>query len=131
MNVIIDTNILLFILFDEKKLSKREIAVIEDENNQIIISSISLFEISLKFSINKLKLNNITPDRIPDLLIRSGYDIENIDYITFSTFYKLPTEYHKDPFDRLLIWESIRKGYFILTKDNEFINYEKYGLKIL
>jgi PIN domain nuclease of toxin-antitoxin system len=131
MKVLIDTNILLFILFDDTKLSKKELKIITDENNEIIVSSISLFEISLKYSINKLELKNITPDKIPDLLTKNGYAIENIDYTTFSSYYKLPSEFHKDPFDRLIIWESIRKNFNLLSKDGEFKNYEKYGLKLL
>ncbi len=131
MKILIDTNILLFILFDDAKLSKKEIEIISDDNNEIIVSSISLFEISLKYSINKLELNNITPDKIPDLLISNGYMIEDIDYITYSSYYKLPSEFHKDPFDRLLIWEAIRKEYNLLSKDRAFVNYEKYGLKLL
>ncbi len=131
MKVLIDTNILLYILFDDLKLSKNEIEIISDDNNEIIVSSISLFEISLKYSINKLELNNIKPDKIPDLLIRNGYIIEDIDYITYSSYYKLQAEFHKDPFDRLLIWEAIRKEYNLLSKDRAFVNYEKYGLKLL
>jgi len=131
MKVLIDTNILLYILFDDLKLSKNEIEIISDDNNEIIVSSITLFEISLKYSINKLELNNIKPDKIPDLLIRNGYIIEDIDYITYSSYYKLQAEFHKDPFDRLLIWEAIRKEYNLLSKDRAFVNYEKYGLKLL
>ena len=131
MKIFIDTNILLYILFDDSKLSAREIEILQDESNEVIVSSISLFEISLKYSINKLQLNNVTPEKIPDLLLKSGYSIEDIDYVTFSTYYKLPTETHKDPFDRILIWESIRKGYYLLSKDSEFHRYEKYGLKII
>ncbi len=131
MKIIIDTNILLFVLFDDSRLSVREKEVIENTSNEIIISSISLFEISLKYSINKLKLEKITPDKLPDILIKSGYYIEDIDYITFSTYYKLPAGIHKDPFDRILIWEAIRKGYHLLSKDRESQNYEKYGLKVV
>jgi PIN domain nuclease of toxin-antitoxin system len=131
MKVMIDTNILLFVLFDDSNLTKHETEILEDPANEIIVSSISLFEISLKYSINKLHLHNITPEKLPDVLHKSGYIIENIDYMTFSTYYKLPANIHKDPFDRLLIWEAIRKGYSLLSRDSEFRQYEKYGLKII
>ena len=131
MKVLIDTNILLYILFDDSKLTSKELEIIHNEDNEIIISSISLFEISLKYSIKKLKLNNLTPDKIPDLLLKNGYSIEDIDYTTYSSYYKLPSDYHKDPFDRLLIWEAINKKYNLLSKDNAFISYEKYGLKLI
>ena len=109
MKVLIDTNILLWILFDGDELN-----IINDEEIEIIVSSISLFEISLKYSLNKLELKNITPYKIPELLLDNGYEIDNIDYKSFSTFYKLPNEIHKDPFDRLIIWESIIKQYYLL-----------------
>ncbi len=131
MKILIDTNILLYIIFNDDKLTKKELELINHENNDIIISSISLFEISLKYSINKLKLHNIKPDDIPEILFNYGYIIENIDYNLFSTFYKLPKNIHKDPFDRLLIWEAINKKYYLLSKDIEFENYKKYGLKII
>ena len=109
MKVLIDKNILLWILFDGDELN-----IINDEEIEIIVSSISLFEISLKYLLNKLELKNITPYKIPELLLDNGYEIDNIDYKSFSTFYKLPNEIHKDPFDRLIIWESIIKQYYLL-----------------
>lgn len=45
MNVLIDTNILLYLLFDDSQLTKREIDIVTDTENEIIISGISLFEI--------------------------------------------------------------------------------------
>jgi len=78
MKILLDTNIVLWILFDGLKLKKNEIQLIDDENNDIIVSNISFFEISLKYAINKLELENITPDRIPDILISNGYLIEEL-----------------------------------------------------
>jgi PIN domain nuclease of toxin-antitoxin system len=132
MNILIDTNIIFWILFDSKSLNKKEKLIIEDNTNQIIVSSISIFEISLKYSINKLELENITPDEIPDLLKNEGYVIEDVSYDSFSSFYKLPfLEEHKDPFDRILIWEAIRKKYSLLSRDEKFQYYKKCGLNLV
>jgi PIN domain nuclease of toxin-antitoxin system len=131
MKILIDTNILLMILFEDEKLSKNELKVINDEANEIFVTSISIFEISLKYSIGKLKLKNVTPDVIPEIIEKNGYNLEDTNYKTFSTFYKLPKNNHKDPFDRLIIWEAIQKNYHLLSRDGEFINYEKYGLKLI
>jgi len=132
MNILIDTNIILWILFDSKSLNEKEKLIIEDENNQIIVSSISIFEISLKYSIKKLELESITPDEIPDLLKNEGYVIEDAGYDSFSTFYKLPfLEEHKDPFDRIIIWEAIRKKYFLMSRDEKFKQYKNIGLKLV
>ena len=130
MKIVLDTQFILWILFDSGRLSKREKEIIYDENNQIICSSISLFEISLKYSIGKLVLNNITPDKIPDLLVGNGYIIKDTTHDTFSSFYKLPRDIHKDPFDRILVWESIKNGFHLMTRDKKIMEYEKWGLKL-
>lgn len=46
------------------------------------------------------------------------------------SFYKLPIE-HKDPFDRIMIWQSIKSDYYFLSVDTQVVKYKKYGLKIL
>lgn len=131
MKILVDTNVLLWILFDDSKLSKKDLSYINNENNEIILSSISLFEISLKYSLGKIKLFGVKPDDIPFLLLENGYLIENPDYKLFSSFYKLPTKTHKDPFDRLIIWEAINKNYYLLSRDSKFSEYVPFGLKLL
>lgn len=46
------------------------------------------------------------------------------------SFYQLPIE-HKDPFDRLLIWQSIQQKMVFLSNDSNNKFYEKYGLNHL
>ena len=131
MNIIIDTHILLDVLFQREKLTKKDLFYILDENNEVFISGISLFEISLKYSLGKLELKNTRPDEIPASIIENGYQIEISDSEIFSTFYKLEKTKHKDPFDRLIIWHAIRRNYYLLSHDSEFPQYRKYGLKLL
>jgi len=48
------------------------------------------------------------------------------------TFHKLPLKKeHKDPFDRMLIWQSITNKMTLISKDEEFDQYLKEGLKII
>ncbi len=53
--------------------------------------------------------------------------LENEDLVSF---YKLPTE-HRDPFDRLMIWQCIRSDTVFASVDGKLPEYRKYGLKIL
>ena len=131
MKVLIDTQIILWILFDSKKLSSTEKKILVSDNNQIICSSISLFEISLKYAIGKLKLKSVTPEKLPNLLIKNGYLIKDVNYDIFSTFYKLPSKIHKDPFDRIIIWEAIKNNFSLMTRDKEIKKYEKFGLSLV
>jgi PIN domain nuclease of toxin-antitoxin system len=131
MKVLVDTNILLWILFDESKLKSNELKIINNSENEIILSGISFLEISLKYSLNKLELNNIKPDEIPDIMLANGYEIEDIDFMNFASLYKLASSTHKDPFDRLIIWEAIRKDYYLMSRDSEFKEYLEHGLKLI
>ena len=131
MNILIDTQILLLILFKGSELTSKEIEIIKDDKNEIICSSISLFEISLKYSIGKLKLKKITPDHIPALLLKSGYTIKDVNHQTFSSFFKLPLKEHKDPFDRILIWEAIENNWHLMSRDKWMKEYRHHGLKLV
>jgi PIN domain nuclease of toxin-antitoxin system len=48
------------------------------------------------------------------------------------TFHELPLkENHKDPFDRMLIWQAITNDMILLSKDTLIKQYEKNGLRII
>jgi PIN domain nuclease of toxin-antitoxin system len=49
-----------------------------------------------------------------------------------ATYYQLPQkEDHKDPFDRLLIWQAIANGYTLITHDSKIEQYRSDGLQII
>ena len=53
--------------------------------------------------------------------------ISNEDLLTS---YRLP-RLHKDPFDRLLIWQAIRNGFIFISADSSMESYRAEGLKVL
>lgn len=131
MKILLDTHYLLWILFDSKKLNSYDKNVIQDKKNEIIFSSISFLEISIKYSLQKLDLINAEPDKLPELVLKNGYSIEEPNVILFASLYKLPNLEHRDPFDRLLIWEAINRNYYFLSRDSQISEYQNYGLKLL
>jgi PIN domain nuclease of toxin-antitoxin system len=48
-----------------------------------------------------------------------------------ASYYHLPQISHKDPFDRMLIWQAIREKMVLITKDSKLAAYKDYGLEIL
>ena len=131
MNYLIDTHVLLWSLFDTSKLSKKVYSILSDIENEIFVSSITFWEISLKYSIGKLSLENILPDELPGYTVKAGYKILNPDEKITSSFYKLANYEHGDPFDKLLIWQEICEDYVMISKDSKFKQYEKHGLRIV
>jgi PIN domain nuclease of toxin-antitoxin system len=54
-------------------------------------------------------------------------DLKEMETITF---HELPLkENHKDPFDRMLVWQAITNGMALLSRDNSLKQYEENGLK--
>ena len=96
-----------------------------------MVSGISLWEISLKYSLGKLELFGTNPDEIYQKIPESGFDIIPVENDILSSYYKLPKkEDHKDPFDRLLIWQAINNDFILITIDKTIEKYMKDGLKI-
>jgi PIN domain nuclease of toxin-antitoxin system len=130
MNYLLDTQILLWTFLETKKLSKKTKSILIDENNLIYYSPISLWEISIKYGLKKLFLKGGTPDDFFLELTNSFLHCKMMDASDLITNYKLPV-YHKDPFDRFLIWEAIRNDFILLSVDTQMELYKKDGLKII
>ena len=130
MNYLVDTHVLLWSFLETKKLSKNIKSVLLDENNDIYYSPISLWEISIKYGLKKLHLNGGTPEDFFTELSRSYYHCKALEPLDLITNYNLPV-YHKDPFDRFLIWEAIRNGFILISADENIELYKNEGLRIL
>lgn len=129
MQYLIDTHILLFSIIKPSSLPGNIKTEIEKEDNQIFVSSISLWEISLKYSLGKLKLKGFLPEDLIEIILKTGFDIITPTPEIFATFHKLP-KLTKDPFDRMLIWQAINNNLTFITVDKELKTYKKFGLKI-
>jgi PIN domain nuclease of toxin-antitoxin system len=86
---------------------------------------------SLKASIGKLELVGFSPEDLPDACIQMGFDIAPLSQEESSSYHKLRATYHKDPFDRMLIWQSICNECILISADNQVKKYTSEGLKIL
>ncbi|CAA6803798.1 MAG: PilT protein domain protein [uncultured Campylobacterales bacterium] len=132
MNYIIDTHILIWLLFDHKKISKEKLEILKNPKNKIFITSISFWEISIKYALKKIELNGIYPEDLSKKCIQMGLRILDIDVNSMSSYYKLPKfDNHKDPFDRLIIKCAIDKNYILVSNDSKFKDYKDFGLKLL
>jgi PIN domain nuclease of toxin-antitoxin system len=130
MNYLVDTHILIWSFTEPDKLSKKVQTTLLDEENTIFYSQYSLWEISLKYSLNKLQLLQKTPEQFFEVLEDSFFISKPIDNIELVTFYKLPIE-HKDPFDRAIIWQAIVNDLILISSDSKLDLYKKYGLKLI
>ncbi len=131
MTYLLDTHTLLWTLFEDEKLSAKAREVISDADNEIYVSVISYWEISLKFALGKLELKGITPDELPEKAKEIAIETMDLSENDAITFYKLPRLKHKDPFDRLIIWQAICRDIPLISKDKNMADYQQFGLETL
>jgi PIN domain nuclease of toxin-antitoxin system len=131
MKYIIDTHIFMWSLFSPEKISPRVCEIISDPGNRIYVSTITFWEISLKFSIKKLELEGVTPDELPEFASKLSFELLSLSAEDAASFYHLPKITHKDPFDRMLIWQAIREKMVLISKDSKIAAYQDFGLKVL
>ncbi|MBA4393010.1 MAG: PIN domain nuclease [Desulfobacca sp.] len=131
MNVLIDTHTFLWSVFDPDRLGKKARTVLKDPNNSIWISVVSFWEISIKYAAGKIELINVLPEAFPDIAQKMQFEILALSSREAATAYKMPKLGHKDPFDRLIIWQAIQQKMPLISKDKQIIAYEELGLKVI
>jgi PIN domain nuclease of toxin-antitoxin system len=131
MNYLLDTHTLIWTISDRSKLSQTARRVLDDTDNSIFVSSISFWEIAVKFSIGKLEINGILPEELPELTLKTGFQFISLSPEESASYHMLPITGHKDIFDRMLVWQAIRGNLIFVTKDDRIGQYQNKGLKIL
>jgi PIN domain nuclease of toxin-antitoxin system len=129
MNILLNTHIFLWSLFTPDKLSQAVIREIKSPNNDVAVSVVTFWEISLKYALGKLELIGVNPEELPDFATQMNLEILPITAAEASTFHKLPRLSHKDPFDRIIIWQAIQRKMALMSKDRDFKAYHKFGLR--
>ena len=130
MNFLIDTHTFLWYLMKPENLSASARKLISDSTNEIHISYVSFWELSLKYSLGKLELYDIKPEDFPKLSVRFDLKRIAISENDVTTFHQLLPALHKDPFDRMIAWQAITRNLTLLSKDHRLKVYEAVGLRI-
>jgi PIN domain nuclease of toxin-antitoxin system len=126
MEYLIDTHILLWYL-DGNIALPEEIANLLDSSKRIIVSTVSLWELTIKASLNKIELSNSLEQIQQELDSNRKFEILNISFAHLNTLSGLP-HYHRDPFDRLLIAQAISENLAIISADRHF---EAYPIEVI
>jgi PIN domain nuclease of toxin-antitoxin system len=132
MIFLIDTHAFIWSILEPKNLSKKVKEIILDKNSEICVSTVSFWEISLKTRIKKFSFESISVNDFPKYARDMDFTIIEMKEQEAVTFHELPLkENHKDPFDRMLIWQSIIKNMIMISKDSSFEQYKRNNLKLI
>jgi PIN domain nuclease of toxin-antitoxin system len=129
MKYLLDTHVFVWMLINPEKLSAKSTSIII-HSKDVSISSVSLWEIAIKYKLGKLNLRDTTPD---DLLAKA--EEMEIQVLPLKgqeavSFFRLVST-HKDPFDRMIVWQSIRNNMVLVSKDNRLNEFTQSGLQLI
>ncbi len=119
MNLLLDTHVLIWALENNPILSGQAREVIIDGKNIVFISAVTIWEISIKKAMGKLK----SPDNLLDEIRLHHFTPLNINFEHAQLAGKLPP-IHKDPFDRMLIAQTMIEKLTLVTKDKAITQYD-------
>lgn len=131
MSYLLDSHTFLWALLDRNKLSLTFVRILEDATHPVYVSSISFWEISLKFRLGKLDLSGVLPEELPALAQETGFDFLPLVAVEAATYHLVDADWHRDPFDRMLIRQAILHDLTLLSKDKTISQYRSEGLKQL
>ena len=132
MIYLLDTHTFIWSILSTNKLSKKCKEIINNKDNEICLSTVSFWEISLKTQLGKFSFEKIKINDFPKYAKEMDISIISLNENEAISFHKLPyKENHKDPFDRIIIWQAISGGMVLLSKDAYFTQYKADGLKLV
>jgi PIN domain nuclease of toxin-antitoxin system len=119
---LLDTHVFLWWIADDDRLSDRARTIIADGQNVLYLSAASCWEIVIKSRLGRLTLAGDPEELIPEHMARNS--IQGLPVrISHALQSRLP-DYHRDPFDRLLVAQSQMEDLPLLTSDLQFRPYK-------
>ncbi len=119
MRILVDTHIYLWMLSCPEKLSQTRRYELESPANEVFLSAMSIAELMIKHSIGKI---NIEFDPV-EMAEKMGLEILNFTGVEAMVLGELPL-HHKDPFDRILIAQSMINRLVLMSDDSKFLPYD-------
>jgi PIN domain nuclease of toxin-antitoxin system len=127
MEILVDTNALLWFVANDSRLSAVASQVLSDPAKQRMISVASLWEVTIKFSLNKLPLALPLADFFNQHLWPTKVRLLPIETAHLLKLASLP-QHHRDPFDRLIVAQALEEKLPLVSSDAML---DAYGIQRL
>jgi PIN domain nuclease of toxin-antitoxin system len=115
VRLLLDTHILLWAAGEPERLSETAVSLIEDENNELVFSAVSLWEIAIKTGRGRNDFR-IDANMLRRRLFENGYAELAMTGAHAAALNGLPP-LHQDPFDRILAAQAMIEGMALVTAD--------------
>lgn len=122
MNLLLDTHAFIWWAIDPDKLSSPARTACENTTNQLLLSIASVWEMQIKYQLEKLTLPKPLAELVDHQVRQNGLRLLSIELPHIYALQTLPP-HHRDPFDRLIIAQATVAGLTIVTTDGAFRSY--------
>jgi len=122
MRLLLDTHTFLWWLDDDRQLSAAARSALASGRNECFLSLASCWEMAVKSSLGKLRLAKPIERFIPEELRNNDFQLLSIDFRHVAKVEVLPF-HHRDPFDRLLVAQSLTEKMAIVSADAVLSDY--------
>ena len=121
MRVLVDTHLLLWAAVRSRRLPKEARRLLEDPRNEVLYSAASLWEIAIKLGLRRADFQ-LDLVRLRPALLKMGFQELPVTGAHAEQLAALPP-IHKDPFDRMLVAQSLCEPLVLLTNDDVLAEY--------
>jgi PIN domain nuclease of toxin-antitoxin system len=122
MKLLLDTQIFLWFISGDRRLTDKPRKAISDPENEVFLSVVSLWEAIIKHQLGKLPLPESPEIYLPAQRTKHGFVSLDLDEPAVAQLAKLKP-IHRDPFDRILVCQAIQAGLKIVTSDEIIHSY--------
>jgi PIN domain nuclease of toxin-antitoxin system len=116
VKLLLDTCTFLWAVSEPARLSARAQQLLVDPANDVFLSSVSAWEIGVKYGLGQLRLDQAPERYVPAEREAHGFDPLPLDEESVLHVARLPA-LHRDPFDRMLVCQAIVHGLALVTPD--------------
>ena len=123
MNLLLDTNIFIWLNDSPQRIPDRIMLIVTDSTNNLSLSLVSVWEMQIKIQLGKLELQDSLQQILTTQHSDNNLQILGIDLSHILRLASLP-HHHRDPFDRLLIAQEQAEDLTLVSADGVFSHYD-------
>lgn len=125
MRLLLDTHTWLWFVLGDASLSSTARGLIEDPNHEKLISPVSYWELAIQVSLGKYSLPTVYDTFVTAAIAGQGFVILPVLPAHTAAVCSLPF-HHRDPFDRLLVAQSLSEGVPLVSCD---LHLDRYSVQ--
>ncbi len=120
--ILLDTCAYLWFISAPDVLAHDALDTLEKQDT-LLVSLASVWEVAIKVQVGKLALDLPVNEWVDRSLLHPKLRLVSLMPTTVVLSTQLPGEFHRDPFDRVIVAEALRAGHRVMTRDRRILAY--------